>query len=325
MRRIRRLAFWAALLALAGCAGNGGETAESGLALGTVCTVRVFGKAAPEVFARVWERLRQIDELLSAAKETSALSAVNRQAGIAPLAAPPELLTVLERALDLARLSGGAFDPTVGPLVRLWGISTDTPRVPSAEEIAAALPLVDYTQVLLDRGAGTVFLARPGMALDLGGIAKGFAADEAAAILRAEGIRAAIIDLGGNIAVLGARPGGRRGAAPRPWRVGIQDPDGARGEYLKVIDCMDTSVVTSGVYERFFESGGIRYHHILSTETGYPVRNGLASVTVITPCSMDADALSTALFALGEERGRKVLAAFPGASAEFVYEKPALE
>jgi thiamine biosynthesis lipoprotein len=169
---------------------------------------------------------------------------------------------------------------------------------------------VDWRDLVIDRAAGTAFLRRPGQALDLGAIAKGYAADQAAALLPKN--HRAIIDLGGNIFARGERSGHEN------WRIGVQDPLDDRGVYLGVLQVKHKSIVTSGVYERYFEENGERYHHILSTTDGYPVRNGLLSLTIIADRSIDADARSTAAFALGEEKGRALIEAQPNVEAVFV-------
>jgi thiamine biosynthesis lipoprotein len=259
-------------------------------------------------------------EVYRAAMETltSGVVAINEQAGIAPVKVRADLIEVLEKALHYAALSDGAFDPTVGPLVQLWGIGTDRQRIPGDEEIARALELVNWRYVVIDRGAGTAFLWREGMALDLGAIAKGYAADEAALIARNAKVKRAIFDLGGNIVALGWRE--QKGKEPLPWRIGIQNPLGERNAYIGVVTVHDASVVTSGVYERYFESEGKRYHHILSTANGRPVENGLLSVTIITASSTDADALSTAVFTLGFEKGKALINSIPETEAIFVFD-----
>jgi thiamine biosynthesis lipoprotein len=287
---------------------------ESEYVLGTVCRVNVFADGKPAVYREIFTRIREIEGMMSVNLPDSDISAVNAAAGTAPVRVNPELLDVLEAALFFARESGGAFDPTVGPLVKLWGIGGDAARVPPEAALAAALPLVNWRDVVIDREAGTVFLRRPGMALDVGGIAKGYAADAAAAILRARGIRRALIDLGGNIYVFGEKAGGD------PWRVGVQNPLDERGAALGVLSVPGgVSVVTSGVYERFFEEDGRRYHHILSTRDGCPIDSGLLSVTIVAASSMEADALSTTVFALGWEQGTELLSRRAGSAAVFVF------
>jgi thiamine biosynthesis lipoprotein len=248
----------------------------------------------------------------------SGVVAINRQAGIEPVHIRSDLIELLETALYYAELSGGAFDPTIGPLVRLWGIGTDSERVPGEEEIAEALKLINWRDLLIDRESGTAFLRREGMALDLGAIAKGYAGDETLRIAKEGKVKRAVFDLGGNIVTLGGRE--QKGKTIIHWRIGIQNPLMGRGSYIGVVPVNDMSVVTSGVYERYFESGGKNFHHLLSTADGYPVENGLLSVTIVTPSSTAADALSTVVFTLGFERGKAVIDSIPGVEAIFVFD-----
>jgi len=304
--------------------------------LGTFCRIDLYENGNPELYNRLFNRLAELDQIFSANRDDSELARVNRSAGLEPVQVSPRLFAVLERALFFAEASGGVFDPTVGPLVKLWGIGTETPRQPAEGEIRAALDLVNWRDLELravntavdpaadsttDPAAGTAFLKRRGMALDLGAIAKGYAADELTRILRDEEVPRALIDLGGNIYIWGKRGDGKF------WRVGVQDPLSERGNSAGVLELPgDLSVVSSGVYERCFTgSDGRRYHHILELgenpggPKGYPVENGLLSVTIIAASSMDADALSTSCFALGYEKGA-ALAAANGAEVIFIYE-----
>jgi thiamine biosynthesis lipoprotein len=335
------------------CAREERSSARSELALGTLCRIELFGSGKPELYDRLFSRLYEIERMMSANLADSEVSRINKAAGLAPVPVSPELFTVLERALYFAEASGGAFDPTVGPLVTLWGIGGDSPKVPGSEEIEAALALVNWKELELGRETGqaaggmsgasgtngpetdlsvpgtdrpvsaTAFLRRRGMAIDLGAIAKGFAADELVKILREAGTKGAVIDLGGNIYVYGTKPRTRSflsgaGEATK-WRVGIQNPLDDRGAYAGYLELNEGSVVTSGIYERFFSENGERYHHILDTRTGFPVENSLLAVTITLPSSMDADALSTAVFALGREKG-SALAEAQGAGAVFILE-----
>jgi thiamine biosynthesis lipoprotein len=247
----------------------------------------------------------------------SDVSRINGASGIAPVRVHDDVFTVIERALYFARLSEGAFDPTVEPLVFLWDIGGDNQRVPSQIEIMLTLPLVNWQDVELDAEEKTVFLKRKGMGLDLGAIAKGYAADEAAAIIARRGIKRAIIDLGGNIIVYGEK------ADKSPWRVGIQHPLDERGAYIGVLQIAagtNKTIVTSGVNERYFTQDGKRYHHIFSPATGFPADTGLLSVTIIADNSMDADGLSTAAFVLGWEKGSALIESLPGTEAVFIFE-----
>jgi len=312
------------------------STVRAEYVLGTFCRIDLYENGNRELYNRLFNHLAELDRIFSANRDDSELAQINGSAGLEPVQVSPQLFAVLERALFFAEASGGAFDPSVGPLVKLWGIGTETPRQPTEGEILAALDLVDWRDLELrtttpttdpaadftaNPAAGTAFLKRPGMALDLGAIAKGYAADELARILQEENVPRALIDLGGNIYLWGKRANGK------PWRVGVQDPLSQRGNSAGVLELAgNISVVSSGVYERYFTgSDGKRYHHILELgegaggPKGYPVENGLLSVTIIAASSMDADALSTSCFALGYEKGL-ALAAANGAEALFIFE-----
>lgn len=296
------------------------EPSRTELVIGTFCTVRIVdgprGKDAERALDASFAKLHEIEDTLSANKDGTDVDRVNRAAGGAPVRVSDMTYYVLGKALEYARLTNGAFDPTVGPLVKLWGIGTPQARLPSRQEIDAARRLIDWRKVAVDPAARTVRLAAPGMRIDLGAIAKGYAADEVGAILKAAKTKAAIVDLGGNVYALGEK------RDRSPWRIGVQVPlpenEAPRGSYLGVVEGKDFTVVTSGVYERFFEKDGTRYHHILDTGTGYPVKNGLVSVTIITTKSIDADGLSTSLFALGRERGMALAATLPGVQVVMV-------
>ncbi len=280
--------------------------------LGTVCTINLFEKGTADAYREIFARLREIEDRMSANRDDTEIGSINRNAGVAPAAVHPDVVEVVSAALRYASLSGGTFDPSIGPVVKLWNIGSDDARVPSDAELASALPLVDYRDVVVDEKAGTVFLKRKGMRLDLGAIAKGYAADEAARIIARRRIPRAIVDLGGNILAFGEKKGGQ------DWRVGVQDPTSERGAYIGIISVKNKTMVTSGVYERFFIQDGKRYHHILSSRNGYPVDNGLLSVTIVADKSIDADGLSTSVFALGLDAGSKLVESLPGVEAIFV-------
>jgi len=290
------------------------DTSRTEFALGTFCHITLFEQELDKVYNDVFARIREIENLMSVNIPSSDVSRVNAAAGIEPIQVHEETFAVIKLALHYAKLSGGAFDPTVGPLVSLWGIGGGRPRVPFQAEIDETLPLVNWQYIELDEETSCVFLTRQDMALDLGAIAKGYAADEAAAVIRDAGIDRAIINLGGNIVTCGERKDGK------PWRVGVQNPNDDRNKYIGVLQVTEKSVVTSGVYERFFEEEGRRYHHIFSPDMGYPADNGLLSVTITAPFSVDADALSTAVFVLGYERGSALIESLAETEAVFIFD-----
>jgi thiamine biosynthesis lipoprotein len=315
MLKLRLLPFCAGLLAavfLTGCVKADPSRAE--FVLGTVCSITLYDQAKPKIYRDIFNRLREIENHMSVNIGGTDVDRINAAAGTASVQVHEDVFELIERALYFAEISEGAFDPTVGPLVSLWGIGGENARLPSQAEIDTVLPLIDWRDIKLDKEQLSVFLKRHGMMLDLGAIAKGYAADEAAAIIKKAGLRQAIIDLGGNIFVVGEK------RDKSLWKVGLQNPLEIRGAYIGIIQGREQTVVTSGIYERYFELDGIRYHHIFSASNGYPVRNGLLSVTIIAGNSMDADALSTAVFALGYEKGRALIESLPGIEAIFVFD-----
>jgi FAD:protein FMN transferase len=282
--------------------------------LGTNCAISLYDRHDDALFSRLFSRLREIEAHMSANRDDSELAAVNRAAGVSAVSVSEDTFWVTRTALAYAAKTGGAFDPTIGPLVKLWGIGTDEPRLPSRPDISAALALIDYREVTLDETRRSIRLGRAGMRLDLGAIAKGYAADEMVRMLREAGQKRAIVDLGGNIYALGEKSRGQ------PWRVGVQDPRQERHVYSGVARVRSTSLVTSGGYERFAVINGKRYHHIFDTKTGYPVDSGLLGVTIICPSSIDADALSTSVFALGAERGLALAASIDPAIGVILFD-----
>ncbi|MBC6719073.1 FAD:protein FMN transferase [Treponema sp. Marseille-Q4130] len=268
--------------------------------MGTVCTVNAYDDGTKSLYDELFARLHEIDETFSVTIESSEISAINKAAGERSVSVSSDTAYVVKAALSYAELTDGAFDPTVGPLVKIWGINTDHARVPAQSEIDAVLPLINWRDVSA-ADDNTVMLKRRGMALDLGGIVKGYAADELTKILKARKVRRAIVDLGGNIFVYGKKKDGS------PWRVGIKDPNDPEGVPAIVLNVANSTIVTSGVYERFFTENGVRYHHILDAKTGYPASSGLLSSTIVCESSMAADALSTSVFVLGKESGMELL------------------
>lgn len=240
--------------------------------------------------------VQRVDSLMSNYRPESELSAVNRRAGTDSVTViSPETAEVLETALRFARASGGALDVTVGPVVDVWGFYRPEGALPAAEALDSARALVGYERIEYDAAAHTLRLPAQGMRLDFGAIAKGYAVDRAVAAIRSLGVERGKVDLGGNLGFVGALPGAEG------WRVGLRDPR-SPDEMIAVVRLDSGSVATSGDYERFFVHEGVRYSHIIDPRTGWPSR-GVAGVSVIAPNGLLSDALSTALFVLGPDRG----------------------
>ncbi len=266
-------------------------------ALGTVCTITLYDKGKQTVYNQIFNRLNEIEQHLSVNISSSDIAQINEKAGIEPVRVHEDTLSILITALNFAYKTDGAFNPAIGPLVSLWGIGRENARLPTQEEIEGQKALIDYTKIIIDGEKSTVYLPVKGMKLDTGGITKGYAADEVVRIMKENKISRGLVDLGGNVYVVGIKADGSK------WRVGVKNPFDSTGTPLIRVDVENATIVTSGVYERFFIQEGIRYHHLLDSKTGYPVNNGLQSVTIITTSSIIADALSTAVFVLGKEKG----------------------
>lgn len=289
------------------------QEAKTEYIFGTFCTINAFEAGTQKLYDEIFARLFELDAILSANTTTSNIAEINSFAGISPVLAHKETLYVLNFALDYSDKTQGALDPTVGPLVKIWNIGSSSAKVPSQEEIQTATQLINYKKVQIDSDNQTVFLTDPKMALDLGAIAKGYAADEVVKILEKHKIKRALIDLGGNVYAFGKKQNGDA------WNVGLRDPLDDTGKPIASIAIVNQSVVTSGVYERYFEKDGVNYHHILNTTTGYPTETDLVAVTIISSSSILADTLSTSIFVLGEENGKNLLNTIPNVEVIFIY------
>lgn len=256
------------------------------IAMDTVMDLTIYGPA--ELLPGAEELIRTLEKELSVTDGGSEIAVLNAS-GEAKLG--ENALGLVKAALEYGERTGGAFDICIFPVVRAWGFTTGEYRVPSKEELVSLLPLADSSRVHI---SGDTVSLDEGTMIDLGGIAKGRAADMLADYFRANGVKSAILNLGGNVLALGAKPNGA------DWRVGVADPFGSGNACI--ISCRDKAVVTSGSYQRYFEADGVTYCHIIDPSTGMPVNNGLSSVTVICSNGAEADALSTALFVMGYER-----------------------
>lgn len=268
---------------------------------GTVNGVSIYDYDKKELLDAVLLRAQALENKLSVFRPGSDIWNLNRNAGIKPVTVSDETFEILSAAKKLNALSGGAFAVTIRPLVSLWGIGKINNNIPEQEKIDAVKKLVNDGGLLLDETEHTAFLSVPGQRADLGGIAKGYAADEIKRILTRAGVKSALINLGGNIMTVGCRPDGQ------PWQIGIQNPASVRGNYLGTVSAVNKAVVTSGKNERFFIRDGICYHHLIDPHTGRPADSGLLSVTVIGDSAIEADALTTAVFILGMQKGMALL------------------
>ena len=278
--------------------------------MGTRVAVELWSEdadLATRAMDAVIAEMRRTDELMSTYKPESQLSAVNAHAFERPVEVDPEIIDVVSRALEFSRLSGGAFDVTYASVGYLYDYRAH--QRPSAEQVAAALPGIDYRQVQVDRGANTIRFLRKGVRIDLGGIGKGHAVDRSIDTLRKLGIEHAMVNAGGDTRLLGDRRG-------KPWIVGVRDPRN-EGKMVTRLPLEDEAISTSGDYERYFEEDGVRYHHILVPGTG-DVARAVRSATVIGPDATLTDGLSTTVFVLGVERGMELVSRLPGVEAVIV-------
>lgn len=273
--------------------------------MGTVFSIQVDApeEVAEPAIAAAFDEIARLEEVLSEWRPSSEISRINAAAGEHPVAIGTDTLEVVRAGLETSRESGGAFDLSWAALRGLYDFGPGSHDDPDPREIRRRIRLIGYRDIVLDEAAGTVFLRRRGMQIGTGGIAKGYALDRAGSILEAAGIRSYMLFGGGQVQIHGMR-------GDRPWRVGIQHPREPE-EYFAFLEASDVSISTSGDYEHsYFDDAGVRIHHIIDTRTGLPARGAL-SVTVITRDGIHADALSTAVFVLGVERGLALLAALP--------------
>ncbi len=299
------LALCLALL-LVGC--SDAPITRSDTMLDTVVSVTLYDGGGSELLEQCMAHIREREALWSRTAQGSDIFTLNASSG-KPVTLNADTVKLLGDAKRFCELTEGAFDVTVGPLRNLWERAQESGTAPSSEELQGAASLVGSDKMLFD--GNSVTLKEPGMGVDLGGIAKGQIADELVSLLRGAGCQSALIDLGGNIAVLGSKPNGEA------FSVGIADPRNP-DEIIATVSARDGSVVTSGSYERSYRVGEHVYSHILNPKTGEPVEGDLLSVTILSPSSLTADALSTACFVMGLERARSLLDTLPDVEAVFV-------
>lgn len=299
-------ALLSAAFLLTGCSGapaQGPETATF-FAMDTAMDFTVYGDAA--LLDEAETLIGSLEEQVSVTDEHSDIYAIDHTGSGSLSGNAAELM---EQALELCRRTGGALDISVYPIVQAWGFTTGSYQVPDEETIQSLLPLVDYTQIQYDAATGVVTLPE-GMEIDLGSVAKGYAGQLAAQMLREHGVQSALLNLGGNVQTVGAKPDGS------PWQIGIKDPQGE--DAMMVLSVEDQAVVTSGGYERYFEQDGQTYWHIMDPSTGHPADSGLISVTIVGDEGVVCDGLSTALFVMGLEKAADLWAQSGDFEAVFV-------
>jgi len=275
----------------------------------SITAVAPTDQAANGAINAGFQEVKRLEQLLSTWITSSEISLVNASAGVRPVPVSLETWTVVQRAKQAADMTDGGFNIAIGPAVDAWRVTEDQ-RIPTETELDALRPLVDLQAVWADLREQTVYLQKPGMRVDVGGIGKGYAADQAVRAMKKVGALAGVVALSGDIKTFGQLPGGRK------FPVGIQHPR-KEGEVLAYIDLEDEAISTAGDYERFFERDGVRYHHILDPKTLQPSR-GCQSVTVIAKEGVWADGLDTGIFVMGPERGMELVEQLPDVEAIIV-------
>jgi len=282
------------------------------LMMDTFVSVLADGRQAEKVLDDAIVEMQRLEALLSAHVAGSDVYRINNARG-EQVSVSAETIEVLAVAEEAFRKSNGAFDVTIGAVLKLWGFGTDDRRVPSAAELLEVMAGVGFANVEFSREDQWVRLKHPGTRLDFGGVAKGYIVDRAAEFISSRGIRHAVVDAGGDVRIVGGRPNIPRWRGARPARVGVQDPV-TRANLIAVVSVMDAAVLTSGDYERYFMEDGVRYSHIIDPRTGRPVQ-GLSSVTIVASKAAVADALATAVMVLGPEAGMSLIEALDGVEA----------
>lgn len=305
----------ASALLLTGCSGAKSSTQTdqdltyTDMLFDTVIKIQILDPADESILDGLKKLCEKYDTMICTTNTDSELYKLNHANG-QPFTVSSETANLIQEGIHYSELSGGAFDLTIEPVSALWDFKADKPTVPSSDAIAQAVSHVDYTKV--DIQDNTVTLEDPEAGIDLGAIAKGYIADQVKTYLKKQGIKHAIINLGGNVDVIGTKPDGSK------YNIGIQKPFDESGEAITSVQLKDQTVVTSGIYERYFKKNGKLYHHILDPRTGYPCENNLYSVSIITDSSTKADALSTTCFLLGYEKGMELIQSMDGVEAIFI-------
>ncbi len=301
-------AILSACLLPTGC-GKTGPIQQTGFYFDTVISITLYDATRTDELNHCFELAKQYENYFSASLPGSDISKINAAAG-KPVKVHKETIELIKKGLSYAVQSNGKFDITVGNLTKLWDFQSENPKVPDKKALADAAAAVGYRKVSIH--GNEVTLADTGAALDLGGIAKGYIADKIKEYLLSQGVGNGLVNLGGNVLAIGEKPD------KSAYTIAIQKPFDAAGTAVATVKVKNQSVVTSGIYERYFKQDGRLYHHILDTENGWPYDNGLASVSIICENSVDGDGLSTTCFALGLEKGMALVEALENTEAVFL-------
>ena len=320
IKRLLILLIAVAAVTFAGCGSNNSGISKTGFFLDTVCSVTVYGidetnqyfdygdkkeqeKQILQLITDAFKLCTEYENTLSKTIDSSDIARINNSGGDS-VEVSNDTIEVLKKGIEYGELSDGAF--------------ADAGKIPDKSKLEAAVAHVNYKDIVVN--GNTVTLKDPDMEIDLGGIAKGYIADKLTAYLEENGVTSAIVDLGGNIVAIGGKAAKLTGDKQSDFSVGIKDPDSKTGELLGILKCSNKTVVTSGTYERYFEAEGKRYHHILDTDTGYPVDTDIVSATIIADKghSVDGDGLSTSCLALGKAKAIKLIQSIDGVEAVIV-------
>ncbi len=280
--------------------------------LDTIVTIKIYDDTDKAIFEDLFAYIKELENILSVHIEGSDLWNLQENAGKQWTEVSLDTIKIIEKSIEISEMSQGFFDITSGPLIKLWAIDPPKGYYPTNIEIQEALALIDYKKIEIDKARNRIFLKDMGMEGNLGAIAKGYISDKVKEYLLEKGINRAIINLGGNVLVIGNKQDGS------DFKIGIQDPDGERGKYLGAVNVSDKSVVSSGTYERYFVHEGKAYHHIFNPFTGFPQENRLKGVSIISDHSTEGDAFSTAVFLMGIDKGMKLVESMDGIDVIFI-------
>ncbi|MBP3736734.1 MAG: FAD:protein FMN transferase [Lachnospiraceae bacterium] len=308
------------IIAYTGCAMRPEPVARQSFHFDTVCSVTIFDmenmseKNAAEAIEAAFGQLREYERLFSRTREGTDIWKINH-AGGEPVNCDARTVELIRKGLSYHALSGGRFALTVGAVTQLWDFHEGKTELPDPDVLKEAVKHIDDAGILID--GNTVMLKDPLAVIDLGAIAKGYAADGIDALLREKGVTSAVIDLGGNISCIGQKPQDGAGRKSRPFVIGIELPFSDRREIIGTTELTDETVATSGIYERFFDAGGRRYHHILDVSTGYPADTDILGISIVSSAghSSDCDALSTICLMLGQESAMELIESMEGFEA----------